>query len=65
MTDDIVDRIVWPGRYFGAREEDRNIFERYGHAFRTLYKYTPTRRSGLFLARRRRLGVPSVREPKR
>lgn len=43
---DIVDRIVWPGRYFGARPEDRNIFERYGHAFRTLYKYTPTRRSG-------------------
>ena len=43
---DIVDRIVWPGRYFGAREEDRNIFERYGHTFRTLYRYTPTRRSG-------------------
>ncbi|HEY8614470.1 MAG TPA: hypothetical protein VIL69_24680 [Roseomonas sp.] len=43
---DIVDRIIWPGRYFGARPDDENIFERYRSAFRTLYKYTPTRRSG-------------------
>jgi hypothetical protein len=43
---DIVDRIIWPGRYFGASPEAGNIFERYRDSFRTLYKYTPTRRSG-------------------
>lgn len=43
---DIVDRIVWPGRYFGATEDARSIFERYRTSFRTLYRYTPTRRSG-------------------
>jgi hypothetical protein len=43
---DIVDRIIWPGRYFGASPQAANIFERYRDSFRTLYKYTPTRRSG-------------------
>jgi hypothetical protein len=43
---DIVDRIVWPGRYFGASPAAANIFERYRDSFRTLYTYTPTRRSG-------------------
>jgi hypothetical protein len=43
---DIVDRIIWPGRYFGAAPDAANIFERYRDSFRTLYKYTPTRRSG-------------------
>jgi hypothetical protein len=43
---DIVDRIIWPGRYFGASPQAANIFERYHDSFRTLYKYTPTRRSG-------------------
>ncbi|WP_270933339.1 hypothetical protein [Falsiroseomonas oryzae] len=43
---DIVDRIVWPGRYFGAAPNAASIFERYRDSFRTLYRYTPTRRSG-------------------
>ncbi len=43
---DIVDRIVWPGRYFGAAPQAASIFERYRDSFRNLYKYTPTRRSG-------------------
>jgi hypothetical protein len=43
---DIVDRIVWPARFFGASGEERNIFERYRAIHRSLYKYTPTRRSG-------------------
>ncbi|WP_137176373.1 hypothetical protein [Roseomonas sp. AR75] len=43
---DIVDRIIWPGRYFGAAPQAANIFERYRDSFRTLYEYTPTRRSG-------------------
>jgi hypothetical protein len=43
---DIVDRIIWPGRFFGAGAEAANIFARYRDSFRTLYTYTPTRRSG-------------------
>jgi hypothetical protein len=43
---DIVDRVVYPGRYFGAEPGRRNIFERYRDIHRQLYKYTPTRRSG-------------------
>lgn len=43
---DIVERIVWPARYFGATGEERNIFERYRAIHRSLYRYTPTRRSG-------------------
>jgi len=43
---DIVDNVVYPGRYFGAdRRPYRNIFERYQDSYRTLYRYTPTRRS--------------------
>ena len=49
---DFIDRIIYPGKYFGCnREEYKNIFERYQDAFRTLYKYTPTRRSGPFQRR--------------
>ncbi|WP_426958981.1 hypothetical protein [Muricoccus radiodurans] len=43
---DIVDRIVWPARYFGATGDETNIFERYNHVHRQLYRYTPARRSG-------------------
>lgn len=43
---DIVDRIVWPARYFGGTGLYRNIFERYRDIYRVLYRYTPTRRSG-------------------
>ncbi len=44
---DIVDRVVYPARYFGGqRTSYRNIFERYQDIHRSLYKYTPTRRSG-------------------
>ena len=43
---DIVDNVVYPGRYFGAdRRTYRNTVERYQDSFRTLYRYTPTRRS--------------------
>ena len=49
---DFIDRIIYPGKYFGCnRDEYKNIFERYQDAFRTLYKYTPTRRSGPFQRR--------------
>lgn len=44
---DLVDLIVYPGKYFGCMEDQySNIFERYKEIFRVLYKYTPTRRSG-------------------
>ena len=45
---DFVDLIIYPGKYFGCHEdkEYNTIFERYRDIFRTLYKYTPTRRSG-------------------
>ena len=43
---DIVDRIVWPSRYFGGTGSYGNIFERYRDIHRVLYRYTPTRRSG-------------------
>jgi hypothetical protein len=43
---DIVDRIVWPARYFGAKGDETNIFERYNTIHRSLYRYTPARRSG-------------------
>ncbi len=49
---DFIERIIYPGKYFGCqRPEYKNIFERYQDAFRTLYKYTPTRRSGPFQRR--------------
>ena len=43
---DIVDRIVWPARFFGASGSETNIFQRYRAIHRSLYQYTPTRRSG-------------------
>ena len=48
---DIVDRVVYPGRMFGASEDCANIFERYQQIFRKLYRYTPTRRSGPYQRR--------------
>ncbi len=44
---DIVDQVVFPGLLFGvAPGTTRTIFERYNAAFRSIYRYTPTRRSG-------------------
>nr|MDP8994716.1 hypothetical protein [Pseudomonadota bacterium] len=44
---DVVDRVVYPGKYFGGGDRKySNIFERYRDIHRQLYKYTPTRRSG-------------------
>jgi hypothetical protein len=48
---DIVDLVVYPGRLFGSERQCRNIFERYQDIHRTLYKYTPTRRSGPYQRR--------------
>ena len=49
---DFIDLIVYPGKYFGCnREKYDSIFERYQDIFRTLYKYTPTRRSGPYQRR--------------
>lgn len=48
---DIVDLMVYPGRTFGSSAGAANIFERYSELFRTLYKYTPTRRSGPYQRR--------------
>jgi hypothetical protein len=49
---DIVDRVTYPSRYFGGRRDRyQNIFERYQDIHRTLYKYTPTRRSGPYQRR--------------
>lgn len=43
---DIVDSVVYPAKYFGAKRlKYNNIYERYQDVFRSLYKYTPTRRS--------------------
>ncbi|GEO18179.1 hypothetical protein [Microvirga aerophila] len=48
---DIVDRVVYPGRLFGASADSKNIFERYKQIYPKLYKYTPTRRSGPYQRR--------------
>jgi len=49
---DFLELIVYPGKYFGCQREKYNsIFERYQDIFRTLYKYTPTRRSGPYQRR--------------
>ena len=49
---DIIDLIVYPGKYFGCRKDSyESVFERYSEIFRTLYKYTPTRRSGPYQRR--------------
>lgn len=41
----ILEQLVYPGRYFGATDKDRNIYERYRASYEMLYKYTPGRRS--------------------
>ena len=44
---DIVDQVVFPGLLFGVTPGGaRTIFERYNAAYRAIYRYTPTRRSG-------------------
>jgi len=49
---DFVDLIVYPGKYFGCKKDSYDsIFERYKEIFRTLYKFTPTRRSGPYQRR--------------
>lgn len=48
---DIVDRVVFPTRYFGGTGTYENIHERYADIHRALYKYTPTRRSGPYQRR--------------
>lgn len=49
---DLVDLVVYPGKYFGAqREKYASIFERYQDIFQQLYRYTPTRRSGPYQRR--------------
>ena len=50
---DFIDLIIYPGKYFGCSEDKkyRNIFERYADCFRSLYKYTPTRRSSPYQRR--------------
>jgi len=49
---DVVDQVVFPGMLFGVgKGEAKNIFERYDIAYRKIYKYTPTRRSGPMLRR--------------
>lgn len=49
---DLVDLVVYPGKYFGAqREHYASIFERYQDIYQQLYRYTPTRRSGPYQRR--------------
>ena len=49
---DVVDQVVFPGMLFGVEKGAvKNIFERYNIAYRKIYKYTPTRRSGPMLRR--------------
>ncbi len=71
---DIVDQVVFPGLLFGVGPgRARNIFERYNAAFRAIYRFTPTRRSGPPLRRdylrwvveaARRLGIAVYLENK-
>lgn len=49
---DFIDLIIYPGKYFGCEKESyASIFERYKEIFRSLYKYTPTRRSSPYQRR--------------
>ena len=49
---DFIDLITYPGKYFGCDDSPcASIFERYKQIFRTLYRYTPTRRSGPYQRR--------------
>lgn len=45
---DIVDRVVYPGALFEASRAARNVFERYAEIHRSLYTYTPLRRSEVY-----------------
>lgn len=47
---DIVDQVVYPSLLFGG-SSGLNIFERYQEIHRSLYRYTPTRRSGPYQRR--------------
>lgn len=61
---DFIELLVYPGKYFGCKKEKYdNIFERYSEIFRKVYKYTPTRRSGLY--QRRAFLKRVLREAKR
>jgi hypothetical protein len=46
---EILERLVYPGLYFGSGPDDRNVSERYRSTYRTLYRYTPGRRSKPYL----------------
>lgn len=49
---DFVDLIVYPSKYFGGKRDTyKNIFERYQDIYLSLYKHTPTRRSGPYQRR--------------
>lgn len=50
---DYVDSVTYPGKYFGytPREDDNSIFDVYSQIFRTVYRYTPCRRSNLYQKR--------------
>lgn len=49
---DFIDLIVYPGKYFGCDDTpNESIFDRYRQIFRSLYRYTPTRRSGPYQRR--------------
>lgn len=45
----ILERLVYPGKYFGSTDADTNVSERYRSTYRSLYKYTPGRRSKPYL----------------
>jgi len=48
---DIVDRVVYPTKYYGGTGKYKNIIERYQDIHRSLYELTPTRRSGSYQRR--------------
>ncbi len=49
---DFIDLIAYPGKYFGCTgSQYETIFDRYKEIFRTLYKFTPTRRSSPYQRR--------------
>jgi hypothetical protein len=48
---DIVDRVVYPTKYYGGNGTYENIIERYQDIHRKLYELTPTRRSGSYQRR--------------
>jgi len=49
---DVVDEVVFPGEQYGAPPECcSNVYERYNATYRTIYRYSPTRRSRTTLRR--------------